>query len=127
MREMEREWPCTQPPRLPFAPALACHPKTSLLGFPHSRYPVASCASRRVASRGLFHSCFLQPPPPALAPRQRRPSSRLTHLALKVGLEYFNRAVKRMLTYICKETHFQLQSYVHGVSESLGLAGRLVA
>lgn len=81
----------------------------------------------RVASRGLFHSCFLQPPPPALAPRQRRSASRSAHLALKVGLEYFNRAVKRMLTYICKETHFQLQSYVHGVSESLDLAGRLAA
>lgn len=56
---MEGEWPCTQPPRLLFAPALARHPKASLLGFPYSRYPVARCASRRVASRGLFYSCFL--------------------------------------------------------------------
>lgn len=124
MREMEGEWPCTQPPRLPFAVALARHPKASLLGYPYSRYSVASCASRRAGCSTLV---FSSPRPPALAPRQRRSASRLAHLALKVGLEYFNRAVKRMLTYICKETHFQLQSYVHGVSESLDLAGRLAA
>lgn len=98
-------------------------PKASLLGSSVSRYPVASCATRR----RQLHARSLQPPPPALAPRQRRSASRLAHLALKVGLEYFNRAVKRMLTYICKKTHFQLQSYVHGVSESLDLVGRLTA
>lgn len=56
-------------------------------------------------------------PPGALAPHQHLSASLCTHLALKVGLEYFNRAIKRMLTYICKETHFWLQSYVHGVLE----------
>lgn len=40
----------------------------------------------------------------ALAPLQRRSVSRAL-LALKVGLEYFNRAIKRMLTYICQEIH----------------------
>lgn len=40
----------------------------------------------------------------ALAPLQHRSVSRAL-LALKVGLEYFNRAIKRMLTYICQEIH----------------------
>lgn len=48
------------------------------------------------------------PPPasPAPAPRQRRSVSGGALLALKVGLEYFNRAIKRMLTYIPQEIHF---------------------
>lgn len=43
---------------------------------------------------------------PALASLQRRAVSCSALLALKVGLDYFNRAIKRMLTYICQEIHF---------------------
>lgn len=49
------------------------------------------------------------PPAPALAPQQRRSASFGTFRAPagpQVGLEYFNRAIKGMLTYICSEIHF---------------------
>lgn len=57
--------------------------------------------------RARWHLRRATPTLPALAPLQRRRAiSCGALLALKVGLEYFNRAIKRMLTYICQEIHF---------------------
>lgn len=72
--------------------------------------PLHSQAGLRLGAEGpVVASRSRHPHPPGL----RAPSAPLHQLrcrgallALKVGLEYFNRAIKRMLTYIRQEIHF---------------------
>lgn len=84
-------------PPLPSAPARGPSPPSVRPGRPNR-------AGEASGPEGLPLGAFPARPPPCL-----RPASGGALLARKVGLGDFNRAIKRMLTYICQESHFQLR------------------